>query len=286
MVLPVHRRDEIIFLSQHSIGSKRSHAAVAKVVKCDVTTVKYWLKLVETVKRFKWFNSIWSTTGNYYQTEWTNCFSRRTTDMRYSSRHGKQSWRRQELQSTRERYNSAWTKQESNTIDLYQSHCLSKCIKKLSKMGSRKQSYELGTGDLFRRDNHSSKFSKRIDMELDRKKRRSYEPSSIRPRWTKVWGCFSSQGFGRIVYFKQNLNPELMCDIYKYDLMPTARKQFGLDSTIWELQEDNDLTHTSERALNWKTSHRIQKLDWPSMSLDLTPIENVWQLLKMKLRKK
>ena len=68
--------------------------------------------------------------------------------------------------------------------------------------------------------------------------------------------------------------------------MPTARTQFGVDSTIWELQEDNDLKHTSKRALNWKASHRIQKTDWPSMSPDLTPIENVWQLLKMKLRKK
>ena len=77
----------------------------------------------------------------------------------------------------------------------------------------------------------------------------------------KVWGCFSSQSFGRIVCFKQNLNAELMCDIYKHDLLPIARKQFGLDSTIWELQEDNDSKHTSKRALNWKASHRIQKID-------------------------
>ena len=44
MVLPVHRRYEIIFLSQHSMGPKFSHAAVAKAVKRDVTTVKYWFK--------------------------------------------------------------------------------------------------------------------------------------------------------------------------------------------------------------------------------------------------
>ena len=39
-------------------------------------------------------------------------------------------------------------------------------------------------------------------------------------------------------------------------------------------------------AVNWKASHRIEKLDCPSMSPDLAPIENVWQLLKMKLREK
>ena len=44
MVLTVHRRYEVIFLSQRSMGPKLSHAAVAKAVKCDVTTVKYWLE--------------------------------------------------------------------------------------------------------------------------------------------------------------------------------------------------------------------------------------------------
>ena len=53
MVLPVHRRDEIIFLFQHSIGPKLSHAAVAKAVKCDVTTGEILAQTVETVKRFK-----------------------------------------------------------------------------------------------------------------------------------------------------------------------------------------------------------------------------------------
>ena len=32
------------FLSQHSMDPTLSHVAVAKSVKCDVTTVKYWLK--------------------------------------------------------------------------------------------------------------------------------------------------------------------------------------------------------------------------------------------------
>ena len=89
-----------------------------------------------------------------------------------------------------------------------------------------------------------------------------------------VWGCFSSQDFARIVCFKQDLNPELMCDIYKCSLLLTARTQFGLYLTIWELQEDHDVKHM------WKVSHEIKKLDWPPISPDLVPIKNVWQLLK------
>lgn len=99
-----------------------------------------------------------------------------------------------------------------------------------------------------------------------------------------VWACFSSKGFGRIVCFSENLNSKLMCDIYKSGLLPTARKHSGHDTKHWLLQGDNDPKHTSKLAVNWKTDHGIGKLDWPSMSLDTAPIENVWQVLKMRLR--
>jgi len=98
--------------------------------------------------------------------------------------------------------------------------------------------------------------------------------------------AFSTQGFGRVVCFNENLSADLICDIYKYGFLPTARKQFGHDSTLWKLQEDNDPKHTSKLATNWRMSNNVYKIGWPSMSPDLAPIENVWQLLKMKLRKK
>lgn len=106
------------------------------------------------------------------------------------------------------------------------------------------------------------------------------------PVKVNVWGCFSVRGFGRVVCFNENLNANLMCDIYKYGLLPTARKQFGHDSTLWKLQEDNDPKHMSKLATSWRMNNKVQKIDWPSMSPDIAPIENVWQLLKMKLRKK
>ena len=118
-------------------------------------------------------------------------------------------------------------------------------------------------------------------MELARKKRFVKHSSKV-----NVWSRFSSQGYARIICFKQSINAELMCDIYKRGLMPTTKKQFSLDSTIWELQEDKDLRHIWKLAIYWKANDRIKKLDCPPMLPDLTPIENVWQPLKMKLRKK
>ena len=52
-----------------------------------------------------------------------------------------------------------------------------------------------------------------------------------------------------------------MYGIYKRGLLSTVRKQCGLDSLLWELQEDKDAEHMWKRALNWKGSHRIKKID-------------------------
>ncbi|CAF2138064.1 unnamed protein product [Rotaria magnacalcarata] len=44
MALQVYQRYEIVFLSQHPLGSKLSHMTVAKAVHCDEKTVKRRLK--------------------------------------------------------------------------------------------------------------------------------------------------------------------------------------------------------------------------------------------------
>ena len=151
-------------------------------------------------------------------------------------------------------------------------------------MGTRLQSYGLEPSDLQRRDNRSSELCQRNGLELTWKKK--VVQTVKHPVKVNVWGCFSSKGFGRVVCFKENLNAELMCDIYKRGLFPTVRKQFGHDSMLWKLQEDNDPKHRSKLAVNWKRNNEVHEIYWPSMSPDLAPIENVWQLLKMNLRRK
>ena len=95
------------------------------------------------------------------------------------------------------------------------------------------------------KDNHSSKYSQKIGTEPSRKK------PTVK-QWTKVnvCGCFFLFFQVKILIgssvFKQHLNAELTCNIYKRG---TALKQFGLYSTIGEQQEDND---TWNRALHWK----------------------------------
>ena len=94
------------------------------------------------------------------------------------------------------------------------------------------------------------------------------------PIKVNIWGCFSCNGFGRICCFRENLKADLLCRIYKRYLLPIARDHFGQNSTNWALQEDNDPKDTSQLAKQWRSKYEVQRIEWISMSPDLSPIRS------------
>ncbi|RLU21130.1 hypothetical protein DMN91_005503 [Ooceraea biroi] len=56
--------------------------------------------------------------------------------------------------------------------------------------------------------------------------------------------------------------------------------------TSWVLQEDNDPKHRSKLCSAWKQQNNVTTMEWPAMSPDVNPSENVLSYMKMKLKGK
>lgn len=92
-----------------------------------------------------------------------------------------------------------------------------------------------------------------------------------------VWGVISKKFERRIFVFTENLNAIGYLNILKNNL--------GVDDNDFIFQDDNDPKHRSKLIKKWKADNNITSLDWPSNSPDLNPIENIWGVMKKKIRK-
>ena len=95
-----------------------------------------------------------------------------------------------------------------------------------------------------------------------------------------VWGAFSARGTFPLKVFRENLTGYVYTNILN-ECLPTQAAVLYPDG--WVLQEDNDPKHTSKIARKFREDSDIGRMDWPSCSPDLNPIENLWAWMKHQI---
>lgn len=103
------------------------------------------------------------------------------------------------------------------------------------------------------------------------------------PASIMVWGCMSAKGVGTLHFVNGLVNAQKYIDILRNSLIPSVETLTGNDE--WTFQQDGASCHTAKITKKWLQDNSINVLaDWPSSSPDLSPIENIWGIMKRKLR--
>ncbi len=63
-------------------------------------------------------------------------------------------------------------------------------------------------------------------------------------------------------------------------------EQHMLPSRLRVFQQDNATPHTVAITTAWLHSKRVRVLNWPACSPDLSPIENIWHIIKRKIHQR
>ena len=99
-----------------------------------------------------------------------------------------------------------------------------------------------------------------------------------------VWGCISRKGMGILEKVNGRLDGNGYINILENSLVPT-RDMLAMPRG-WIFQQDNATCHTSILVKQCFKDENITVITWPAQSLDLNPIENMWDHFKRTVQEK
>ncbi len=109
--------------------------------------------------------------------------------------------------------------------------------------------------------------------------------SSVKfPQSVMIWAAMSSAGVGPLCFLKSTVNAAIYQEILEHFMIPSADKLYGDADFIF--QQDLAPAHTAKGTKSWFNDHGVGVLDWPANSPGLNPIENLWGIVKRKMRNK
>ncbi len=107
--------------------------------------------------------------------------------------------------------------------------------------------------------------------------------SSVKfPQSVMIWASMSSAGVGPLCFLKSTVNTAVYQEVLEHFMLTSADKLYGDADFIF--QQDLAPVHTAKGTKSWINDHGVTVLDWSVNSPDLNPIENLWGIVKRKMR--
>ncbi|KAI4877263.1 hypothetical protein NFI96_002356 [Prochilodus magdalenae] len=80
---------------------------------------------------------------------------------------------------------------------------------------------------------------------------------------------------------ESKVNAAVYQDVLEHLMLPAAELYEDADFIF---QQDLAPAHRARATSTWFKDHGIPVLNWPANSLDLNPLENLWGIVKRKIR--
>ncbi len=107
--------------------------------------------------------------------------------------------------------------------------------------------------------------------------------SSVKfPQSVMVWGAMSSADVGPLCFLRSKVNTAVYQEVIEHFMLPAVDQLYGDADLIF--QQDLAPAYSAKATRTWFKDHGIPVLNWPANSPDLNPIENLWAIVKRKMR--
>ena len=98
-----------------------------------------------------------------------------------------------------------------------------------------------------------------------------------------LWCCMTSEAIDDLVFYDGRVNGQTYIYVIGDSLIRLIKRRFNANDSFMLMQHDTS-PYTSNYAMKFFKANDIPAMSWPSISLDLNPIENICDIIDDRLK--